>query len=108
MLSYFNNAVVQPIRQWRRLRRKHRMPARYLHLEKAPIQLDAIALWGFLNSEIGLGTVARRYADALRSIAPHAMCYPIPLKGRDSVAFPVDEPRARPGCNIVAINPLHY
>jgi glycosyltransferase involved in cell wall biosynthesis len=81
------------------------MPAYYSPLIGGPLERDAVAVWGFLNSEIGLGTAARGYADALFKRRRNTVRYSIPLPGRDSVAYQADKPRIRAGRNIVVINP---
>ncbi|HEY8161604.1 MAG TPA: glycosyltransferase family 4 protein [Methylocystis sp.] len=81
------------------------IPAYYTPLIRGLVERDVVAVWGFLNSEIGIGTAARGYADALFKRRRNTLRYSIPLPGRDSVAYQADKPRIRAGCNIVVINP---
>jgi glycosyltransferase involved in cell wall biosynthesis len=71
---------------------------------EGPIEADAIALWGFLNSEIGLGTMGRRYAEALATVAPNFRRHSIPLLGRNNIEFISDPFEIRAGTNLIAIN----
>jgi glycosyltransferase involved in cell wall biosynthesis len=84
-----------------------RLPASILEVvrREAPIEANAVALWGFLNSEIGLGTMARRYAEALATVAPKLRRHSIPLPGRNNIEFVSDPFEIRAGTNIIAINP---
>ncbi len=105
MLETLRNKVLRPLRQAVRRHRDRRLPEHFKALRRARVNRDAIALWGFLNSEIGLGTMARRCAVSLKSIRPGALCYSIPLRDRNSVTFDADKLSIRPGFNIIVVNP---
>lgn len=91
--------------QSKREARKRPVPPHCQPLAGAPVDPDAIALWGFLHSQIGIGSSARGYARLLRNRLPGVSCHAMPLPGRDGVSFPVDVPVRRAGCNIVVLNP---
>lgn len=88
-----------------RERRRRILPHEFRALRGAPIDADAVALWGFVHAPIGLGTSARGYARLLRDIVPQARVHALPLRDRDTVPFDVDPPTRRSGRNIVVLNP---
>lgn len=91
--------------QSRREARERPIPQRYQGLYRAPIDRDAVALWGFLQSQIGIGSSARGYARLLRHALPDVRCHAMALPGRDGVCFSADAPEQRAGRNIVVLNP---
>lgn len=82
-----------------------RRPEPFTGLAARPLAPDATAIWGFLHSEIGLGSSARGFAEVLARLDPGRLCHAVPLPGRDRVPFPADPPSVRPGTNLVVINP---
>ncbi|SDR02849.1 Glycosyltransferase involved in cell wall bisynthesis [Rhizobiales bacterium GAS113] len=70
-----------------------------------PLRPDAVAVWGYLRSEIGLGTAARGALEALRLTGRAAAGMDVPLPDRANVDYPVDAPSFRPGTNLAFINP---
>mgnify|MGYP001766612330 CR=1 FL=1 len=88
-----------------RERRRRILPLEFRALRGAPIDADAVALWGFVHAPIGLGTSARGYARLLRDIVPQARVHALTLRDRDTVPFVADPPTRRSGRNIVVLNP---
>src|SRR5262249_49685675 len=64
---------------------------------RMPLRPDTIAVWGYLRSEIGLGTAARGALEALRLTGRAAAGLDVTLAGRANVDYPVDAPSFRPG-----------
>ncbi len=81
------------------------IPPHYEMLRRLPLDAESVAVWGFLRSQIGIGSSARGYARLLRQNMPGAMCHAISLPGRDGVAFDTDTISHRSGRNIVVLNP---
>lgn len=98
-------ALFRHLGQSRREARRRPIPECYHALYRAPIARDTVALWGFLQSQIGIGSSARGYARLLRRAMPGARCHAIALPMRDGVSFPADAPEQRAGRNIVVLNP---
>ena len=71
----------------------------------APLRPDAVDLWGYLRSEIGLGATARGLATVLRRTGLTNACHDLPLPGRDAIPFDVDPEAWRAGTNIYVVNP---
>ncbi|MGQ3676309.1 glycosyltransferase family 4 protein [Xanthobacter sp. TB0139] len=97
-----------------RIPRERPVPSVYRPLRRAPLDRNALALWGLLHSQIGIGSSARGYARLLQKMAPqlrarhmaaHVQCHAMPLPGRDGVDFPVDSLNRRAIRNIVVLNP---
>lgn len=98
-------ALFRHLGQSRREARERPIPQCYRGLYRAPTDRDAVALWGFLQSQIGIGSSARGYARLLRQTLPDVRCHAMALPGRDGVSFPSDPPERRAGRNIVVLNP---
>lgn len=71
----------------------------------APFRADAVDLWGYLRSEIGLGESARGFATTLRRTGLPNACHDVPLRGRDAIPFDVDPAVWQAGTNICVVNP---
>src|ERR1700730_3721461 len=87
------NALYVPHSPW---------PSSYARL---PLRADTVAVWGYLRSEIGLGTAARGALEALRLTGHRAAGMEVPLPGRANLDFPVDAASFRPGTNVAFVNP---
>ena len=74
-------------------------------LAHAEIRPDAVGIWGFLKSEIGLGAAARSYATTLREMSLQSTAHDVPLEGRASVEFDSDDITFRAGTNLIVMNP---
>jgi glycosyltransferase involved in cell wall biosynthesis len=72
---------------------------------RLPLREEAVAVWGYLRSEIGLGTAARGALDALRLTGRIATGVDVPLLGRARIDFPADAVTFRPGTNVAFVNP---
>jgi hypothetical protein len=72
---------------------------------RLPLRRDTVAVWGYLRSEIGLGTAARGALEALRLTGRPTAGLDVPLPGRANVDYPVDAPCFRAGTNVAFVNP---
>jgi glycosyltransferase involved in cell wall biosynthesis len=72
---------------------------------RLPLRSEAVAVWGYLRSEIGLGTAARGALDALRLTEHIAAGVDVPLLGRSRIDYPADPISFRSGTNVAFINP---
>jgi glycosyltransferase involved in cell wall biosynthesis len=72
---------------------------------RLPLREEAVAVWGYLRSEIGLGTAARGALEALRLTERIATGVDVPLSGRARIDFPADAVTFRPGTNVAFVNP---
>lgn len=99
-MSIFNHLGL-----YRRESRARNIPPQFEVLRRLPVSAESIALWGFLRSQIGIGSSARGYARLLRQAMPEATCHALSLPGRDGVDFQTDPFRVRARRNIVVLNP---
>lgn len=72
---------------------------------RLPLRMEAVTVWGYLRSEIGLGTAARGALNALKLAGGIATGVDVPLLGRSRVDFPADPICFRSGTNVAFINP---
>lgn len=74
-------------------------------MHRLPLRPEAVAIWGYFRSEIGLGTAARGALHALRVSGCVATGVDVPLLGRSRIDFPVEPLSFRSGTNVAFINP---
>jgi glycosyltransferase involved in cell wall biosynthesis len=82
--------------------------ARYAAMAKAAIEPNSVAVWGHLQSEIGLGWSARSMVETLRRFIPDLNCHNIPKPGRNHVNFTCPRPRALSQTNIFVTTPIEF
>lgn len=66
---------------------------------------QALGVWGYHTSEIGLGTAARRAARALRQVGVRCSSHDISLRERSSVETAIDPLTRRHASNLLFVNP---
>jgi hypothetical protein len=101
-------SISSRIRWYRGAPRRLAARARYSALARVPIEPSSIALWGYLASEIGLGSAARGLAAALQQVDPNLNCHVIPLPGRNHVTFTSRAPTCFSGTNIFVTSPPQF
>ncbi|WP_166652318.1 glycosyltransferase family 4 protein [Enterovirga rhinocerotis] len=88
----------------RRLRSRP-VPRGYEALRSKLADPAAVTVWGFLNSEIGLGSSARGLVSAVESARGGVQRFAIPLAGRDNVPFGSSAVVRKTRRNIIVVNP---
>ena len=97
--------MFETIREFLRRQRRKRISNDLRFLKGLPPTPGTVAVWGFLRSQIGLGTSARGLVTAIEAGGIDADRYAIPLRGRDVIDFPTKRRRRKAATNIVVMNP---